>query len=931
MAFNPFHRFRKHQKVFFAILTIICMITFVFQFGAGDPFTRIMGWFGAGRNRGDKVITLYGDTVRTGQIEQLRRQRRLAQDFMKIGMLLKLSEGEERLAEQVRNVPPDSPGSSPLPSDVRDIPGLLPRRLQEAFQGGLPRGARESRFEQALAELGKIRRAFLLPSVQDKPEQLKTLDAVANALAFEAFFLNPERKSDEFLFGGRSSKDEDLLDFLIWKHQADKLGITLTEIDVIRELNRGAGSSLPQKPWLPEEPFERNSIVHFFLRPDRERRKEITATPKELFEALLEEIRVQLAKEVLLGHGSGIREFLALAEPMRESPTTVTPAEFLDYYREHRTTLKVAMLPIKVADFTGKVEGQPSEKELVGLYEAYKDKVPNPASSQPGFKEPRRIRLQYASVNPESPFYTAEAAKMAKALSIYSDAATSAALRVAAGVNPYAAGGGPAWLSIAALPSAFDPLHEEYERYLREENDLAAGRKNFADEKAVAGGTSGFDLRDRTPFKERPTVYASLVGQLLGSGLDGSAFPLAGASILPGLETLYERTTLRVFGTTVLAGGSGSPLIALGLPACVTHSAQPRQVVQPLLVQRFEKGLAQRLIIENTESFQERLSKLKSKPAEAEKYVEEAAKKFGFQNFNTTHLDSSYQMADDPSFKALKDAWDNIRKEPMVQQLNRGPLSPLLDMLFGSGPSLYQPLVFPRPDFAPFMGLKDKDIWAYWLIENKPERVRPFDEVRKEAEESWRFDRARKKAYDEADRINGELKKMHFSPTDAVRFLRDQKHGTESEFELDNVARLVEPARPQMIPGSRDRAEFFPYVVPTDKIAYPPPNFVQDLLTLKAVGDSTVIADKPRKHYYVAVLLTRSVPTFHEFSELYGKGPQGDPLWGMMMGDRRRDLDQDLMRQLRVEAAGKDNVNPDGTLKLPESIRIRETSSEGGE
>ena len=29
MAFNPFHAFRKHQKVVFAGLTIICMLTFV--------------------------------------------------------------------------------------------------------------------------------------------------------------------------------------------------------------------------------------------------------------------------------------------------------------------------------------------------------------------------------------------------------------------------------------------------------------------------------------------------------------------------------------------------------------------------------------------------------------------------------------------------------------------------------------------------------------------------------------------------------------------------------------------------------------------------------------------------------------------------------------------------------------------------------------
>ena len=35
MAFNPFHSFRKHQKVIFAVMTIICMFVFVLQFGRG--------------------------------------------------------------------------------------------------------------------------------------------------------------------------------------------------------------------------------------------------------------------------------------------------------------------------------------------------------------------------------------------------------------------------------------------------------------------------------------------------------------------------------------------------------------------------------------------------------------------------------------------------------------------------------------------------------------------------------------------------------------------------------------------------------------------------------------------------------------------------------------------------------------------------------
>src|SRR5690606_28365016 len=58
MAFNPFHSFRKHRKVYFAILTIVCMFVFVLSSGiggGGDVFDQVATWFGANRGRGKDV------------------------------------------------------------------------------------------------------------------------------------------------------------------------------------------------------------------------------------------------------------------------------------------------------------------------------------------------------------------------------------------------------------------------------------------------------------------------------------------------------------------------------------------------------------------------------------------------------------------------------------------------------------------------------------------------------------------------------------------------------------------------------------------------------------------------------------------------------------------------------------------------------------
>ena len=68
MAFNPFHAFRKYRKQSFAILTIICMFTFVLSSGIGnkgDFFDQMADFFGAGRGRahGSELAHLNGKKI----------------------------------------------------------------------------------------------------------------------------------------------------------------------------------------------------------------------------------------------------------------------------------------------------------------------------------------------------------------------------------------------------------------------------------------------------------------------------------------------------------------------------------------------------------------------------------------------------------------------------------------------------------------------------------------------------------------------------------------------------------------------------------------------------------------------------------------------------------------------------------------------------
>ena len=81
MAFNPFNWFRKHQKVFFAGLTILCMLVFIGQFGAGDVVQRGLAWVGAGRG-GATVAKVYGERVNERDFELLGRRRQAANAFV---------------------------------------------------------------------------------------------------------------------------------------------------------------------------------------------------------------------------------------------------------------------------------------------------------------------------------------------------------------------------------------------------------------------------------------------------------------------------------------------------------------------------------------------------------------------------------------------------------------------------------------------------------------------------------------------------------------------------------------------------------------------------------------------------------------------------------------------------------------------------------
>jgi hypothetical protein len=934
MAFHPFKHFRKHQKVYLAIVTILTMFIFIFTgFGPrwADPVTRVLMWMGAG-HRGEKVLTLYGKSIYTDDLEKLRWRRQMASEFILSGSYLSLFQRtnlpleesffriQEKFLKQKGPNDPLTPMQDFLRSVMFDVISSQPNS--------------EKHFKELQPKLRTVLRH--LRDSQSKEEEARAYDALATMLAFQSWVADPQRKPEESYFGGslRATDVPAFLDFLIWKHQADRLGIVLTQADVSREVNRawGDGSDFLK----PDAKWDTNEWVSRFMGGSQKIHKSLTAN--DLFAALTDEFRVAMAKEALLGTASGVRSYRQAADGIHYSPSAPTPDEFYKYFQEQRTTLSVSILPIAVKKFVDQVQAKPTEVDLRNLYDRYKNDEPSPTRRQPGFKEPRRIKLQYFSYHPEGPFARKLATKATELLP---------AFRAVQPASTYGAGGGMAWAASLTAPIELDSaIRELYEEYRREET----GRVLKYDKDEGNSFTSssrfgqGFDLNNQqSAVAQAP---AASLGHLLGNSAVGGTALAAPVTWL-GTNELHDRARLTLDASTLLAQASPSPFMAVTLPMRYLHSVQPLEAVRNQMIERFELKWAKKLMTDNVLTFRKELDKVLATRSEQklDEFLKKSVPQYGLEDFRSMKQSQTQQeMLDhpDPQLKDLQAAWDKAPFKPFQDRSN-DLQDPTRDAAL---------LTFVKDMFSPFenqRAAQDAPVrsqefksssgdveWVLWKSEDLPARVRPFDVVRDEVEEAWFTEQARKLARARALQINEELKKQKRPPEDAVRFLVEQDLG--NVFQLNKISHLTTPEF--NLPGAKfTAADYRPYVPPKELIPYPPSDLVDQLLKLNERGDSVVIADKPVKHFYISVLMENpQLPERREFYDVYNQPSlenlglmpnQDEQLWYKMMAEQQRAYSQKILEQLRAEAT-KDLQ--DGEYVLPESVRNRsESSRDSGE
>jgi hypothetical protein len=837
MAFNPFHAFRKHQKVFFAALTIICMFTFVLSSGIagrGDFFYEMAMLVGM-RQRSTGLASLYGKDVEQVELRLLAEQRRVANQFMRAAIF----RGNQAVIDDVLGQ------RSQLDQGMK-------ARVTNIIQNW------QIYLNQGLASFGLSQVIAMQEEAKDKPAVAAALSELVAVLQHDV--LEVERQRDGLdqggLYFGGSLSPQGLLDFMIWKHEADRLGIQLSAGDVRDEVIREAFGKLNQ-----------NDIGTL----ERQLASRRSGPGIDLAKALADEFRVRFAQLAILGYDPGTASRV---------PALVTPYEFWEYYRKNRTEASVRFLEVPVRHFLSRVKEKPSDEELRTFFEAHKDQEYDPAKDTPGFKLPRRISVEWISASPDSTYYKKTAEQWI--LSAIAQAP----------VNP---------LMVSAVNF---PVYQEYSAETHPGRQLQLPPwtdKNFTlaldsyaywqrpqSAASVLGQIAGAVTTAGAPMAQLDTKYLAAIAALTGQQASASLVKsndLAAATA----EVARSRVPLSCafMGANPLATPMVNALTAGGLWHYANSVEQylPFRLVQNQMLRKVEQNLAGDLVSSSLQNFRQEVENKRGQSAEEAKFIKEQAQRFGWSQGVSKEPRTIYDLAQDSGLAALKEASESgsgASDDPKGKRFANAMFSDQ----GGDQAKLYNPRELHG----------NRATFVYWRTEDLPPKSLTFAEARPKMEEAWRFQRARELAKTEADKIAKQAEQTH---GDAVRSLTEASLPLDRKLvALDGISRLKKT--PSINAGMSARYSVF--AVPENLIEYPPADFVDKVLALNEKGDVAVVTDRPQDHFYVVVLVERHEPTLVEFHGDTARDFQGNALLSQFENERRKEYKDEVIARLREEA-----------------------------
>jgi hypothetical protein len=858
MAFNPFHSFRKHNKVVFAGLTILCMVTFVLSAGGGgfDFFQQLTAWVGMSSSRTD-YVSLYDKNYSVRDIGDLAYRRRMANDYMDNAIAVARQGLEQRLAEIASKIEPESGGPFGM--------GLRMQRtcLMMGYIAGIQEAYQDTQFQIQQAE------------AQKKTELANALGGLKRLLDLD-YTLLVNRQPKERFFGPTDS-DDDTINFLIWRHQADQNGVRLTDNDItkmIAEITRG-------------ELVEQDAGNLERMMQDRFKG---AYTVEALYAALGDEFRVRIAQLALTGSMSGIGQHTLTAAPIE-----LTPQESWNLFKDARTAVRVGLIDIPVKDFVAEVETSPSEDVLKKLFDKYKADEPAPDRDVPGFKEPRKIQVEWVSAAPDLPYYGKVADEVL---------AVAPALRLLGDTSPAAQ---------LLMPVQLDAELLEKERSFRlEEPSWTNPLPQIHQSSAL-----------------RAEVAATLVGSSLGAAATGAPAVPSGLLAMETRVLTQEAKDRATIGLGMIGlAASPDPLAVFGAPMAamprVTLEQVRRQLLDKAKAELITGGRDNRMDPQNTTQHGliatdlyvlrgevMKLGREKGKEA-VEKYVADFVKERGLQHGQSDKPRDQYDLSDDPGLVALKDAYRKAHGQDDLL-LRRFPSEFFADQSQTGAPD---GMFIPHKYLS---DTRDDRQYLWWRTDDQPPKTPKFESARSRVEDAWKLIEARELAKKEADRILEAVKKTQ---RDAAN-LRDiaEQNGKRDYFDLGPFALYQQQIKPNAAGGlGRDYASVVlpppmtpdnlarVYNISADRIAYPDAAMILNLLNLRKElkGATTIVSDRPKQNFYVATLLSRDEPSQDDFRRAYqgsmAQARDGDSLLYLLTRNRPEEYRKAVLEQLRKEA-----------------------------
>jgi hypothetical protein len=855
MAFNPMHAFRRYQKAIFAVLAVVCMVLFVLSSGAGggDLLTQLTDWVGGrGSVRGDRVATLDGRTVSGMDLGLLRQQRRLANEYIELAsnavsaqLLDQMSRQPERLDPSVR----EWIQSFQMERDQLQYNLISPVDYLTRIAG------LRNRIAGTLLALEAGGPAA--PSDQQRKDQ-KTQGLNMIAL-IDHDLKRARRPQNESYFGGNPDSQADNLDFLVWKRQADQLGVRLSPEDV----NLAVSMELFRQPLTNEAA----TYIHRLLRE----RFGPAYSIDRLQEALGDEIRVRTVRQSFLGQALG--NGLAL-------PTATTPDEQFDWYRDVRTTVRAGLIDVPVAGFVDKVTERPTPEQIRALYDEFKNSEYDPRQDKPGFKEPRKVKVEWFQAPFESEFYrklTDQAAGPLQAL-----AAFGTAMAVNAGGLSEAAGTAAA-LQTAVADVAVARLYQEYLNDVPKWTDpLAFGRRSGLHDSSVL----------------RAENAAVMVGTAVADAVTGGG-PFGAPLAFEGRAVVREiRDRAKIGASAILAGALEPAALAIdALPMLLTPAPQTEAALRPALAARAREELARRLVELDIAGFDAELTRrFKDQDANnAAAFISEFIHARQFQRGGTAEPVDRFSLPNDPGVAVLRP----VVTAALKREGRTDPTGEAFAATLADGPvKRFEPS--PRPqNFHPQRLDSDTAAHVFWRSDDREPKAVPIEQARPRVEAAWVMQKARELARKEADRLAAEAKALGGDE----QKLRDLAVRTTGRPLVEVGPLAVWNPRPAFTGGP---PRYDPPLIAADKIPHAGEALAAAVVDLRKqdVGATAVAPDVPRANYFLAVLTNKDVPTVDQFRVAFrnASDPTGlrETLFDRLGDERQRAYERDLMKQLRT-------------------------------